>query len=119
MVKISRPEEPQDLDELSTTLWQAYRKFANKNIEKIAEALYAHGPLSFAELGSETGQPTNILNHNLIEMRHTDLVKLNEEKYYLTKYGALLLESSNQIKDTIKKFNKNEMLTSFYGSKRD
>jgi hypothetical protein len=113
-----RSNEPTESDELSITLWQAYRKFANKNIEKIAEMLYANGPLKFAELAGKTGQSRNVLNHNLIEMRHTDLVILKDEKYHITKYGALLYESSNRIKDTLKQFNKNEMLEVFYENNR-
>lgn len=106
--------QPIETNELSIKLWQAYRKFANMNIERIADALYVNGPLSFAELASKTQQARNILNHNLIEMRHNNLVMLNNDKYHLTKYGALLYESSKLIKEKLKNLNRTDLLTAFY-----
>lgn len=73
-------------------IWEALRKFANANIMQITKTLYSEGPLTLGDLRERTGITTNILNHNLIEMRRVDLVTKVGSKYYLTKYGAVLFE---------------------------
>jgi predicted transcriptional regulator len=87
----------------SDTLWHSYRKFANKTIYSIAKLLYER-PLSFSNIKKATELSTNILNHNLIDMRNAHLVILDDidKKYYLTQYGALLLESSENLKISLK-----------------
>jgi predicted transcriptional regulator len=55
------------------------------------------GPLKLRELRDKTGISTNILNHNLIEMRRVDLVIKVGSKYYLTKYGAVLFEGFGEV----------------------
>lgn len=82
-------------------LWNAMRKFANHDIALIADVLYQDGPLSLGELRAKTDLTTNILNHNLIEMRNVDIVSKVGKKYCLTKYGALLVESIERIKNDI------------------
>lgn len=77
-------------------IWAALRKFANENITQIAKTLL-EGPLTLGELRDKTGISTNILNHNLIEMRRVDLVIKVGSKYYLTKYGALLFEGLGEV----------------------
>lgn len=77
---------------ITCDIWQALRKFSNKNITQIADALKS-GPLTLGELRDLTGISTNILNHSLIEMRNADLVKKIESRYYLTVYGKEILES--------------------------
>ena len=47
----------------------------------------------FGDLQAETGLDRNKLNHELISMRNVDVVKLVDGKYFLTWYGALLLEN--------------------------
>lgn len=76
---------------MTCNIWEALRKFANPDIALIAKDLM-DGPLTLGELRDKTGISTNILNHNLIEMRRVDLVKKIGPKYYLTKYGAVLFE---------------------------
>jgi predicted transcriptional regulator len=53
--------------------------------------------LTLGEIRDKTGISTNILNHNLIEMRRVDLVKKVGSKYCLTKYGAVLLEGLGEV----------------------
>ena len=47
----------------------------------------------FGDLQADTGLDRNRLNHELISMRNLDVVKLVDGKYFLTWYGALLLEN--------------------------
>lgn len=82
-------------------LWIALRKFANPDIESIARVLYEKGPASLALLREETHLTTNILNHDLIEMRKSELVSKDGKKYAITKYGALLVEAIIQLKKEV------------------
>lgn len=82
-------------------LWNAMRKFANHDIALIADVLYRDGPLSFGELRTKTDLTTNILNHNLIEMRKAEIASKVGKKYCLTRYGTLLVESIERIKNDI------------------
>jgi len=77
---------------ITCDIWHALRKFSNKNIKQIADALKS-GPLTLGELRDATGISTNILNHSLIEMRNVDLVKKIESSYCLTVYGKEMLEA--------------------------
>ena len=70
--RVSQSEEL--IEEMPGGVWSSYRKFANKNIEAIAMCIYTHGPLDFSTISEITGQPSNILNHNLIEMKKTRLL---------------------------------------------
>lgn len=78
-------------------IWEALRKFANENIMLITRILYSEGPLALGDLRERTGISTNILNHNLIEMRRVDLVIKVGSKYCLTKYGAVLFEGLGDV----------------------
>jgi DNA-binding HxlR family transcriptional regulator len=78
-------------------IWEALRKFANENIMQCMTILYSEGPQTLGDLRERTGISTNILNHNLIEMRRIDLVKKVGSKYYLTKYGAVLFEGLGEV----------------------
>jgi DNA-binding HxlR family transcriptional regulator len=78
-------------------IWEALRKFANANIMQITKTLYSEGPLTLGDLRERTGISTNILNHNLIEMRRVDLATKVGSKYYLTKYGAVLFEGLGEV----------------------
>jgi DNA-binding HxlR family transcriptional regulator len=78
-------------------IWEALKKFANENITLVAKTLHTEGPLTLGEIRDKTGISTNILNHNLIEMRRVDLVKKVGSKYYLTKYGAVLFEGLGEV----------------------
>ena len=78
-------------------IWEALRKFANENIMEIAKTLYTEGSLTLGDIRDKTGISTNILNHNLIEMRRVDLVKKVGAKYCLTKYGAVLFEGLGEV----------------------
>ena len=78
-------------------IWEALRKFANENIMQCMTILYSDGPQTLGDLRERTGISTNILNHNLIEMRRVDLVKKVGSKYYLTKYGAVLFEGLGEV----------------------
>jgi DNA-binding HxlR family transcriptional regulator len=95
-------------------IWQALRKFSNKNITQIAVTLKS-GPLTLGEIRDITGIPTNILSHNLIEMRNADLAKKIGPRYYLTVYGKELLEA---IEVVLKKLHPipNDMLFEPYAS---
>ena len=78
-------------------IWEALRKFANENIMEITRTLYTEGSLTLGDIRDKTGISTNILNHNLIEMRRVDLVKKVGAKYCLTKYGAVLFEGLGEV----------------------
>ena len=78
-------------------VWESLKKFANVNIKQVAQTLLTQGPLTLGEIREETGLSTNVLNHNLIEMRRVDLVKKVGPKYYITKYGAVLLEGLDEV----------------------
>jgi DNA-binding HxlR family transcriptional regulator len=82
-------------------LWISMRKFANPDIALIARVLYEIGPATLAQLREETKLTTNILNHDLIEMRKSELVVKEDKRYAITKYGALLVEAIEQIKKEI------------------
>jgi DNA-binding HxlR family transcriptional regulator len=82
-------------------IWEALRKFANENIMLITKTLYAEGSLTLGDIRDKTGISTNILNHNLIEMRRVDLVKKVGSKYCLTKYGAVLFEGLGEVLNKI------------------
>ena len=81
---------------ITCDIWHALRKFSNKNIAQIADALMS-GALNLGELRETTGISTNILNHSLIEMRNADLVKKIESRYYLTVYGKEILASLKEV----------------------
>lgn len=78
-------------------LWKAVRKFSSENILNVATILDKTPGLTFAELTKATGlKNPNDLNHALYDMKNQDLVivigeKKGERKYYLTKYGWVLL----------------------------
>lgn len=100
--KLSGPPETVDVSALKTCdLWSAMRKFANPDIAKISHILQQEGAASLAELKEKTGLTTNVLNHDLIEMRKADLVIWRGRKYYITNYGALLVTAIAQIKKDI------------------
>jgi DNA-binding HxlR family transcriptional regulator len=82
---------------VSCDIWEALRKFANENITQIAVTLKSKGAMTLGELREETGISTNILNHNLIEMRRVGLVKKIGPKYFMTKYGAVLFEGLGEV----------------------
>jgi DNA-binding HxlR family transcriptional regulator len=97
----------------SYDLWDALRKFANKDITLIARLLYSNGPQTLGDLRDKTGLPTNKLNHDLTEMRSVDLVQKIEKKYYLTKYAAVLLDILDRMKNEIR--TKDDLITPFLG----
>jgi DNA-binding HxlR family transcriptional regulator len=82
---------------VSCDIWEALRKFANENITQVAAILKSNGAMTLGELRDETGISTNILNHNLIEMRRVGLVKKVGPKYHMTKYGAVLFEGLGEV----------------------
>ena len=82
-------------------LWISMRKFANPDIAQIAGVLFEKGPATLAQLREETNLTTNILNHDLIEMRKSELVVKEDKVYAITRYGALLVEAIEQIKKEI------------------
>jgi DNA-binding HxlR family transcriptional regulator len=86
---------------VSCDLWNALRKFANKDVVAIARALYSKGPMNLGDLRTDTGLSTNVLNHDLIEMRNVELVKKIGRKYYLTMYGSVLVEVLTEIKERV------------------
>jgi len=63
--------------------------------------LYQNGPLTLGELRNQTGISTNILNHNLTEMKSVGLIQKIGKKYYLTKYGAVLFEELDKLKGKV------------------
>ena len=74
-------------------------------MELIATKLYYSGPMTLGELRDKTeAANSNLLNHELLEMRRVSIVKKEDKKYYLTKYGAVLLESLYEIR---KRFSEN------------
>jgi hypothetical protein len=73
---------------------KAVSKLYKNSSKNIARILYeGRNGLEFGDLQAETGLTRNKLNHELIAMRNLDLVKLVDGRYYLTWYGALLLEN--------------------------
>ena len=86
---------------VSCDLWNALRKFANKDVAVIARVLYSKGPMNLGDLRTETGLSTNVLNHDLIEMRNVELVRKIGRLYHLTKYGSVLVEVLNEIKERV------------------
>ncbi|HOO53098.1 MAG TPA: hypothetical protein PLM24_02450 [Methanothrix sp.] len=73
---------------------KAMGKLYKNSTKNIARILYdGRSGLAFGDLQAETGLTRNKLNHELISMRNLDLVKLVDGRYYLTWYGALLLEN--------------------------
>ncbi len=82
---------------VSCDIWEALRKFANENITQVASTLKSKGALTLGELRADTGISTNILNHNLIEMRRVGLVKKIGPKYHMTKYGTVLFEGLGEV----------------------
>lgn len=99
-------------------LWNAMRKFANPDIALIAEILYEKGSLNFGELRDQTGLTTNVLNHGLIEMRNTEIAAKVDKSYCLTKYGALLVEAIEHIKNDIFKATKEDIFQPAQGRYR-
>jgi hypothetical protein len=75
---------------------KAMTKLYKNSSKNIAKILYeGRTGLGFGDLQAEIGLTRNKLNHELISMRNLDLVKLVDGKYYLTWYGALLLENAD------------------------
>lgn len=99
-------------------LWNAMRKFANPGIALIAEILYQKGSLNFGELRDQTGLTTNVLNHGLIEMRNAEIAAKVDKNYCLTKYGALLVEAIEHIKNDIFKASKEDIFQPVQGGYR-
>ena len=74
---------------------KAVSKLYKNSSKNIARILYENrSGQGFGDLQGETGLNRNKLNHELISMRNLDLVKLVDGRYYLTWYGALLLENA-------------------------
>jgi DNA-binding HxlR family transcriptional regulator len=83
-------------------LWSALRKFANPDIALISKALYqSDHPMSFGEIRDITGLSTNVLNHDLTEMRKSDIATRVDKNYCITHYGALLVGAIEQIKSEV------------------
>lgn len=82
----------------SCELWDALRKFANKDVTRIARIIHEEGPKTLGELRDETELTTNQVNHTLIDMRNVDLVRKIGKRYYLTKYGAVLLNALDEVR---------------------
>ncbi len=74
---------------------KAMSKLYKNSSKNIARILYEdRSGQGFGDLQAATGLTRNKLNHELISMRNLDLVKLVDGRYYLTWYGALLLENA-------------------------
>lgn len=75
---------------------KAMSKLYKNSPKNIARILYDDRTgLGFGDLQTGTGLDRNKLNHELISMRNLDLVKLVDGRYFLTWYGALLLENAD------------------------
>lgn len=73
---------------------KAMSKLYKNSSKNIARILYEdRAGQGFGDIQADTGLTRNKLNHELISMRNLDLVKLVDGRYYLTWYGALLLEN--------------------------
>jgi hypothetical protein len=73
---------------------KAMSKLYKNSSKNIARILYEdRAGQGFGDIQANTGLTRNKLNHELISMRNLDLVKLVDGRYYLTWYGALLLEN--------------------------
>ena len=105
---------------ISYDLWDAYRRFSNTDISLIAKTLYKSNGLTLGELREKTGiEKENVLNHDLMEMRHVWIVKKMGKKYHLTKYGAILLESVSKIESKLSNNKIKDNLFTPYGSQED
>ncbi len=79
----------------SCDISKAMSKLYKNSPKNIAQILYEDRTgLGFGDLQAGTGLNRNKLNHELISMRNLELVKLVDGRYYLTWYGALLLENA-------------------------
>jgi DNA-binding HxlR family transcriptional regulator len=108
---MDKMEEKKDIQGTVTCdVWEALKKFANANINQVAQTLLTQGPLTLGEIREETGLSTNVLNHNLIEMRRVDLVKKIGPKYYITKYGAVLFEGLDEVLEKLYPISKETLL---------
>lgn len=103
----------------SCELWDALRKFANKDVALIARLIYEDGPRTLGELRDKSGLTTNKVNHTLIDMRGADLVKKIGRRYYLTKYAAVLLESLNEIRKGVTNIPEDSLLKPVPFGKKD
>ena len=87
---------------------KAMGKLYKNSSKNIARILYNDRTgRVFGDLQSDTGLDRNKLNHELISMRNLDVVKLVDGKYFLTWYGALLLENVDRCERALAEIDEN------------
>jgi DNA-binding HxlR family transcriptional regulator len=91
----------------SCELFVALRKFANPNNALVAEVLCKSGALEFGEIRVKTKLHTQTLNHCLSDLRNVEVVKKVGTRYCITVFGALLVDSIEDIKNEIFKVREN------------
>ena len=91
-------------------MWSAIRKFANKEMALIAQTLYnanfCGNRMTLGELEAETKIKKNNLNRELNEMRNAGIIIKEGRNYYLSNYGAALLEELENVKGRMRSIQK-------------
>jgi DNA-binding HxlR family transcriptional regulator len=91
-------------------IWSAIRKFANKDMAHIAQTLYnanfCGNHMTLGELEAETGIKKNNLNRELSEMKNVGIIIKEGRNYYLSNYGAALLEELENVKGRMRSIQK-------------
>ena len=91
-------------------IWSAIRKFANKDMAQIAQTLYnanfCGNHMTLGELEAETGIKKNNLNRELSEMKNVGIIMKEGKNYYLSNYGAALLEELEDVKGRMRSIQK-------------
>lgn len=81
---------------------ESLRKFTNRNATLVATKLLEMNYATFRELQKETKLSTNILTHTIHTLKNADIIVKEGEKYYLTKYGVILLEAIDHVRERLK-----------------
>jgi|GEM_PF-3709101 len=91
-------------------IWSAIRKFANKDMARIAQTLYnanfCGNHMTLSMLEAETGIKKNNLNRELSEMKNVGIIIKDGRDYYLSNYGAALLEELENVKGRMRSIQK-------------
>jgi len=81
---------------------RAFKKLSDKDVALVMSTLIYKGPLNFKEIGEYTELPHAKINHILTDTKNLNLIiRIENRKYTLTKYGVILFNSLHMIMDTL------------------
>ena len=92
-------------------LGKAFKRLFKEETLSIVMAIYKSGPMTPLEIRKITNLAEDALNRDLIDMKNNGLIRKVEGRYYLTKYGAVLLEASEGIRAALKNIGEDKLFS--------